>query len=45
MQVQTSGAGGYASTWDCLKKIASQHGLRGVYQGQTVTVLREWQGD
>lgn len=45
MQVQTAGQPAeYKSTADCLRKIAGQYGLRGVYKGQMITMLREWQG-
>jgi solute carrier family 25 carnitine/acylcarnitine transporter 20/29 len=45
MQVQTSGQPAqYSSTVDCFRKIAGQYGMRGVYKGQVITMLREWQG-
>lgn len=46
MQVQPSGGSQqqYKSTLDCFKKIWSQFGLRGIYKGQSITMLREWQG-
>lgn len=48
MQVQTTSAGGkpqYSSTFDCFQKIKSQYGLAGIYKGQYVTFLREFQGN
>ena len=42
MQVQTSLE--YKSTLDCFKKIYSEHGLRGIYKGQPVTMIREFLG-
>ncbi|KAI3639216.1 hypothetical protein MIR68_002746 [Amoeboaphelidium protococcarum] len=49
MQVQTtspgqSGGAQYKSTYDCAKQIFKQFGIRGIYKGQGVTMLREWQG-
>jgi solute carrier family 25 carnitine/acylcarnitine transporter 20/29 len=43
MQVQTS-SGEFKSTWDCAKQIYSKYGARGLYLGQSTTMLREWQG-
>jgi len=44
MQVQTESNRTYASTADCFRQIRQQYGWRGVYKGQVVTMLREWQG-
>jgi solute carrier family 25 carnitine/acylcarnitine transporter 20/29 len=42
MQVQTDSK--YKSTYDCFKQILKSHGVRGLYKGHVVTMLREWQG-
>jgi solute carrier family 25 carnitine/acylcarnitine transporter 20/29 len=47
MQVQTGQSGTampYSSTFDCVAKIYKTYGLWGVYKGQCVTMLREFQG-
>lgn len=48
MQVQSkvsmAGSDFYTSTADCFKKIYGRFGVQGVYKGQAVTMLREWQG-
>ncbi len=47
MQVQISSSsegGGYKSTWDCYKRVLREHGLRGIYKGQIITMVREFQG-
>ncbi|KAL0089339.1 mitochondrial carrier domain-containing protein [Phycomyces blakesleeanus] len=43
LQVQT-GPNGYKGPVDCIKQIYSAHGLAGIYKGQAITVLREFQG-
>jgi len=40
MQVQKADNKLYSSTFDCGKKIVSQYGVRGVYQGLGATILR-----
>lgn len=40
MQVQRGGSGAYAGPLDAARKIFAQHGMRGIYKGQLVTVLR-----
>jgi solute carrier family 25 carnitine/acylcarnitine transporter 20/29 len=40
MQVQRADNKLYASTFDCGKKILSQYGVRGIYQGLGATILR-----
>lgn len=44
LQVQTSLVGGYTGPFDLVKKVYAQYGIRGVYKGQTVTLLREFHG-
>lgn len=44
MQVQGAGVKEYSSTLDCFKKIYAKHGISGIYKGQVITMLREWQG-
>eukprot|EP00158_Paraphelidium_tribonemae_P007296 Partr_v1_DN28186_c1_g2_i3_m55297 putative carrier protein len=45
MQVQGGGdSNKYSSTGDCFRKIYAQYGLRGIYKGQLITMMREWQG-
>ncbi|OMH85730.1 putative mitochondrial carrier [Zancudomyces culisetae] len=47
MQVQTAAAEGeskYKGTLDCVRKIYSEHGLKGVYKGQVATMYREFFG-
>ena len=44
MQVQTNAAGEaatYASTPDCLRQVARQYGIRGVYRGGVTSLVRE----
>jgi len=40
MQVQRADNKLYSSTFDCGKKIVSQYGVRGIYQGLGATILR-----
>lgn len=45
IKMQVQGANGskpvYSSTIDCLKKVLTQHGLKGVYQGLYATMIRD----
>ncbi|CAG8628694.1 24269_t:CDS:2 [Gigaspora margarita] len=34
----------YSGPIDCIKKIYSSHGIRGIYKGQMITMAREFQG-
>ncbi|KAI7865334.1 mitochondrial carrier domain-containing protein [Spinellus fusiger] len=43
LQVQT-GPNGYKGPLDCIKHIYGAHGLTGLYKGQGMTVIREFQG-
>jgi solute carrier family 25 (mitochondrial carnitine/acylcarnitine transporter), member 20/29 len=44
LQTQPSKNPPYAGPWDAIKKIGSAHGLKGIYKGQAVTLLREASG-
>ncbi|KAI8873719.1 mitochondrial carrier [Ramicandelaber brevisporus] len=47
LQVQTSASGAgaqFSGPFDCVRKLYSANGLRGVYQGQAITLLREFHG-
>ena len=47
MQVQTGSRSvtpRYPSSWDCARQILQTYGWKGIYKGQTVTMLREIQG-
>ncbi|KAF0544484.1 mitochondrial carrier [Gigaspora margarita] len=34
----------YSGPIDCIKKIYSSYGIRGIYKGQVITMIREFQG-
>ncbi|KAI9251947.1 mitochondrial carrier domain-containing protein [Sporodiniella umbellata] len=42
LQVQTGS--GYSGPLDCIRQIYRSHGLAGIYKGQGITMLREFQG-
>ncbi|GLB37401.1 putative mitochondrial carrier (TC 2.A.29) family protein [Lyophyllum shimeji] len=44
LQTQSNTNPLYAGPWDAIKKIASNHGIAGIYKGQAVTLLREASG-
>ncbi|KAL2878098.1 proline dehydrogenase [Colletotrichum sp. CLE4] len=45
LQTQPSGAARlYSGPWDCVRKIAQHSGIKGLYRGQNVTLLREFHG-
>ncbi|KAI8810155.1 mitochondrial carrier domain-containing protein [Cladochytrium replicatum] len=46
LQVQTSttGANSYKGPWDFVRKVYGTYGIAGIYKGQAITVLREFQG-
>jgi solute carrier family 25 carnitine/acylcarnitine transporter 20/29 len=44
MQTQSSTNPLYSGPFDAVKKIASNHGLRGIFKGQTATFMREGLG-
>lgn len=42
LQVQTGA--GYSGPIDCIRQIYREHGIRGIYKGQPITMAREFQG-
>ncbi|KAJ3351748.1 Mitochondrial carrier protein ymc2 [Allomyces javanicus] len=44
LQVQTGATLQYKGPLDCLRQIYSKHGIAGVYKGQAITLVREFQG-
>jgi len=44
MQTQSSANPLYSGPFDAVKKIASQHGIQGIFKGQTATFMREGLG-
>ena len=44
MQTQSSTNPLYSGPFDAVKKIASEHGIKGVFKGQTATFMREGLG-
>eukprot|EP01133_Synstelium_polycarpum_P001100 gene1100-1250_t len=45
LQIQTTGPQKYSGSFDCLKKIFMERGIRGLYQGFGPTMLREVPGN
>ena len=41
LQVQGNSSNIYSGTFDCYRKILSQYGIRGIYQGMSATLFRE----
>ncbi|OCT44678.1 Carrier protein YMC1, mitochondrial [Cladophialophora carrionii] len=44
LQMQPTGTGRlYSGPWDCMRKLSGVAGIRGVFKGQNIAVLREFQ--
>ncbi|EXJ55457.1 hypothetical protein A1O7_08384 [Cladophialophora yegresii CBS 114405] len=44
LQMQPTGTGRlYSGPWDCMRKISATAGIRGIFKGQNIAVLREFQ--
>jgi solute carrier family 25 carnitine/acylcarnitine transporter 20/29 len=41
LQVQDRKHKTYTSTWDCIQKIHNIHGIRGLFKGTSITIIRD----
>ena len=44
LQVQSGPVKTYSGPWDFIKKVGSKHGIAGIYKGQMITLVREFNG-